>query len=529
MRIAVASSISQISLRMRKSREIFCIGFLLLLVFIVQSEASPINARYTWMLPKTVIDVTIHAALEECVFEQMNKVDVKLKITATLVAKTMPDSKIGLKSIDPESLKSFWQDNNIELKTFSGSHILSSMGSQPASAINTIFSNVVGGVTKLVAAQLGVSATSFAGAAKGPGVVTFCGKAQEDLQTIKDLKQKIKDYQADLIKKIKEDPTGNPAETQAEPMEGKKEKKEFEVKRYAELINAAQDQINSLQSALTITIKRTIDPANPLMDEALLPSGAKRGERETGIGADGLIARIALYQSLDEIMDARWFRYEYKSGSPSEQYDIKDSALFKDEFGKKGVVTKREFINRHFSDPVLQDLMTVSIYFEFKDSHPKIFICAKCRKKETFVAQDMQFREVAYIPVSVYHGKSKTVGSQLNPPQALAFAQFGAARALPLTAAPFESLKWSITFAENGEVTAADFSSKSIGAQMTQFFSTAAGARYAIATEERNAANNASSDTLRLNVENSALKAQIDNINYRNQLNALRAQGYTPQ
>jgi hypothetical protein len=100
---------------------------------------------------------------------------------------------------------------------------------------------------------------------------------------------------------------------------------------------------------------------------------------------------------------------------------------------------------------------------------------------------------------------------------------------LPLTTAPFESLKLSITFAENGEVTASDFSSKSIGAQMTQFFGTAAGARYAIATEERNAANIASSDTMRLNAENTALKAQIDNINYNNQLNALRAQGYGPQ
>jgi hypothetical protein len=569
-------------------------AFFLQLSAALAGDLSSVNARYSWMLPKTIIEATINYEFVSCETSSLGgRPRLQLKITPTLLAKAIPDPKVGMRSIDPETLKSFWQNSLVEIKTFEGSHILKSMGSQPASAINAIFSNIVSGVATIVATNLGVPAVGVKSA--GPGILAEtiadieCGRAQNVRAKLEGLKRKIAQWQEESTiedTEDKADQTATDGDRSPSDEPGRKPARsatgagtgggaEQKIKDKAALIKAAQDQINALQTKLTLTIRRSIDTAK-------LPI---EGGNASGIGADGNVARILLYQSLDEILDNGWLRFTFATQggeTPSDSSDEKKAiepnscdatrALFKPTAKSGGAqsrpyaleycietkeqlaellrtqkLKKEDFVKRHFTDPDpardnalgrLRDSLTLNIYLEFRDSHPRITVCPRCRRRETFVGNDMQFRDAVYMPVSVYQGyKEKYVKNDensrakplLESPPVMPFAQFGPARALPIFAAPFESLKWSVTFSESGELIAADFSSQSIGAQITQFFSTAAGARYAIAAEERAAAAAAAnSETQRLNAANNALKAQIDNINYNNQLNALRAQGYAP-
>jgi hypothetical protein len=523
--------------------------------------AAGTDARYSWTLPKTIVDATVRFEFVGCDDSATAEPVLILKVTPTLVAKTVPDPKVGLKEMDPGSLISFWQNSYVEIKTFENSRILKSMGSQPASALNTIVSNIAGGVSSIVAANLGVPVVGVKAA--GPGfaespkvsVENRCGSANALRGEISLLQCKIKQLQREIANLgVKSIDGKNPKdfkrpENETADMCPKLEfdesgNDEQKLKNYAALIKAAQDQINALEPELAFTVKRTIDPAVPSID----------GEKPVaGVGYDGNISRILLFQSLDEILEHRWLRFIYEERinqkiDPNNSYDIETKEQLQAVLLRIG---KPEFIARHFYctkpicvDPAaparreaLRDALTVNFYLEFQKALPKISICAKCRKQETFVAKDMQFRQAVMIPIAVYQGQKgkRPADGKSNPRQLsqssqyMPFAQFGRAMSLPVFAGPFESLKWSVTFTEFGELVGADFSSQSIGAQMTQLFATAAATRYAIAAEERAAAALPSSETQRLNAENSALKAQIDNINYNNQLNALRAQGYVPR
>jgi hypothetical protein len=99
---------------------------------------------------------------------------------------------------------------------------------------------------------------------------------------------------------------------------------------------------------------------------------------------------------------------------------------------------------------------------------------------------------------------------------------------LPLNAKLFENLKWAISFADSGQITSANFESKSIGAQITSLFMGASGGAASVATEVRNAGNTASSETQRLSNDNTALQAQINNITLNQQLQGLIAKGLAP-
>jgi hypothetical protein len=59
---------------------------------------------------------------------------------------------------------------------------------------------------------------------------------------------------------------------------------------------------------------------------------------------------------------------------------------------------------------------------------------------------------------------------------------------VPYKADAFKNNGWSISFADNGEVTSASFATKSWGANITSLFSSAASAGNAIGTEQRAAA-----------------------------------------
>jgi len=106
------------------------------------------------MLPKTVLDVTIAYTLRSCKnTEDGAQVDVTIA-NPTVTPRYIPDPAVGLKSLDPALLKSFWQDSTITVQTYAGTHVLQSLASSPANQVVTIAGNVITGVTKLAAEQL---------------------------------------------------------------------------------------------------------------------------------------------------------------------------------------------------------------------------------------------------------------------------------------------------------------------------------------------------------------------------------------
>lgn len=77
---------------------------------------ADLSTRYTWMLPKTVLDVTLAYSFQDC-----TDTSAKFKITPTLAERPIADLRVGQKSLSPEAMQSFQQDKSISLQTFAGS------------------------------------------------------------------------------------------------------------------------------------------------------------------------------------------------------------------------------------------------------------------------------------------------------------------------------------------------------------------------------------------------------------------------
>jgi len=441
------------------------------------TPTTDLRARYSWMLPKTVLDVTIAYTLRSCKnTEDGAQVDVTIA-NPTVTPRYIPDPAVGLKSLDPALLKSFWQDSTITVQTYAGTHVLQSLASSPANQVVTIAGNVITGVTKLAAASLGVVP---AAASLGP---SKCGTEPTDTKKLKELKDELEKQQQILT---------NPNVTETEAAAATK--KIANLQAGISIVQAPQQAAQT-----TVTIQRTVDPGiTPVeIDETPI---ARVPRRPFPIDPDGLIARISPFQSMKKLKEAKWF-------------DDADKAL-----GEKN-----------------NDHLHVTIYLDFPNANPRVARCRNCPVYPTRVPKNFQFREVTYIPVTIYQGERDRKAPRDNrqslvplPAKALPFGQFGRAQTLPINAKIFENLKWSVNFSEAGEVTNANFESKSIGAQITSLFSSAAGGASSITTEVRNAANAPSSETQRLVNENSALTAEINNINLNQQLQGLIAKGLAP-
>ena len=443
---------------------------------------TDIRSRYTWMLPKTVLDATVAYTLVGC-DESDAGAKLKLKIAPlAIVPSYVPDTTVGLKSLDPALLKSFWQDTTILVTTVPNSHILASLSSNPINQVATIVGNVITGVTKLTAASLGVVP-----AAAPLAPVSKCGAAKNDLDNLKQLRVAQKQTQDALRRtqtqlalaeqNVASDPTKNP------PVDPKDDEAKVtaltkDIATLQSNATALQTSISALQTSLTITMQRTIDPGvTPLY---LVDDPAVWVPRKPfPIGPDGLIARFSPFLSMKKLKDANWF-------------DDADLAAREDD----------------------KDIH-VNIYLDFPKAYP----------------------QVTFIPVTAYQGDNKDrlapqdkIDRSLiaSPAKATPFAQFGRAQALPLNAKLFENLKWAISFADSGQITSANFESKSIGAQITSLFMEASGGAASVATEVRNAGNTASSETQRLSNDNTALQAQINNITLNQQLQGLIAKGLAP-
>src|ERR1700722_12885489 len=88
-----------------------------------QTPEPNVNVKYSWMLPKTVLEATITYNFAGCE-DTPRGANVKIKIVPTLVARSISDTHVGRLAFKPaEETQSFWEDRNITLKTFAGSHI----------------------------------------------------------------------------------------------------------------------------------------------------------------------------------------------------------------------------------------------------------------------------------------------------------------------------------------------------------------------------------------------------------------------
>lgn len=206
--------------------------------------------RYSWMLPRTVIDATIVYKFESCV-DTAKGAQLHIKITPTLATRGIADKFVGRMGIDPNDLTSIWSDKSISLQTFGGSHILNSIGSSPTDQTAQIVSNILGGVTKLVAVGLGVPAV---GAAEGPAAASpsQCGTAQKTKAAVDTIKAKVKALQTDVLNGV------------------------GDARQKKDAIDALQNEITSLQTELTLTVKKTIDPGfSPIEVNSDTPNSAK--------------------------------------------------------------------------------------------------------------------------------------------------------------------------------------------------------------------------------------------------------------
>jgi hypothetical protein len=400
------------------------------------------------MLPKTVIDTTIVYTFDGC-----HNGAAKIKITPTLTARTLPDPLVGQLKVDTASLEAFWSDGNISIQTFPNSRILNSIGSSPTSQIGQIFGNIFGGVAKLAGITLGGAALA-AEAAPLPTCVsdTTANSGPAIAKQIQELKDLITSAQLRL--------------SRGEP--------EADEKKDNAAIQASQTLITTLDGKLTLTIKTTIDPGvTPVEVDAdnknpILPPPTK----DSKVRADLLVASIC--PSRTQLAKANWFE------NLDQLFATNDACT---------------------AIPSLK----VNIYLDFPNGHSTLFdqpIIPGPYTQSAVLADKQHYRDVAYIPVLVWRGDRPSPGSpapketdseaprqpfQLLASQPMAFGQFGVPQSLPFTIDAFKTLTWQITFLEDGEITAATFSSHASGVNVSSFLGTAASTANSIAADQKSA------------------------------------------
>jgi hypothetical protein len=240
----------------------------------------------------------------------------------------------------------------------------------------------------------------------------------------------------------------------------------------------AQDlaaQVQNLKDSITVTTKKTIDP------------GSKDYPIQDGIAA-------ILIPDVGGVVNARW----YGKDAPT------------------------------ISNP--PDSLQVKIWFDLANGSlcPGCEAGAKAGAIARLVLPDgALFRQAAYIPVFAEQGPwapsgdRKEHGKPLGDTQIIAFGQFGAAASLPIKAKSFQDVNWEVDFSDLGEVTQTTYASKATGSAVSTLVSGAAAAAGAVQSSLATAATAPDSDTAKLTLENTALKAQIDNKTYKTQLEAL--------
>ncbi len=146
-----------------------------LAIFVLASqrgEALEYNdtPRYTWFLPKTVLDTTVTYAVKGCKPGASGIPEVQFNITPSMTPRYVADLRIGQQSVKLTELEAPLQNKSISVTTYGPSGILNSIGSEPADQTAQIAGAIIGGIPKLVGIALGTAALSARDKISAPGV-----------------------------------------------------------------------------------------------------------------------------------------------------------------------------------------------------------------------------------------------------------------------------------------------------------------------------------------------------------------------
>ncbi|RDV01070.1 hypothetical protein DXH78_17660 [Undibacter mobilis] len=448
------------------------------------AAADP-EAKFTWTLPRTVIDATITYTFEDC--DDRNGVSVTIK--PTLVARPVPDSVVGTLDISSSTLQSWTSDHSVTIKTFQNSHILQSIGATPVSQAATIANNIFSGIGKIAALVLGVAPL----AASTEVTREKCGSASADKDKIVRLKGTLVGLQQAILDATTE------------------EQRKAAVAKVDAYQTVLASWTIASAAAHTLTLQATIDPGFTPID--VLDPTKRTSTRPADINPNGLIAMIVPTQK--QIEESGWI--------------------------KKGLQIDRESFEKLRVNLYMDFGQTIPRAQASIDK-------ARGQTEVDDQPGGHLYREVAYIPVYIYAGTpldnwptggrgmgttwpgvsnivSQNEAKQnkmLGPPVRFPFGQYGRSMGLPVTAGFLKNQDWSITFLESGEITETKFVNKGLGVAASGMLNSAINTANAIAAEER-AARAANSDTARLKAENAELQARIDNMNLQEQLQKLLA------
>jgi hypothetical protein len=257
----------------------------------------------------------------------------------------------------------------------------------------------------------------------------------------------------------------------------------------------ATAQLQALQARLTLTVKKTIDPGvTPIGDDVEPPKS---------IGADGKFAEL--------------------------KPELKDL--------NQWVV----------GDPLDVVPFTVTLSLDFASASPSIVrTCpvapAGCERRPVAIDRETHFREPAYIPIKVERGGMHAfdpanrkvqplpikVAGDAAGGNAIAFAQFGLPRNVPIGAGLFQKFNIQVSFDQFGGTSDQTAASDAVGTRLTSFLGQGAAAANSVATENRNAITQPDTETLKAQAEAARLNAQLTLAKARSDYAAAQAQGKVP-
>ena len=248
------------------------------------------SGRYTWLLPKTVLDAAITYTVKECrvVKDAAGKdnTEATVSISATLSPRYIPDLRVGQQSIKLGELQNAFQNQDISITTFATSHILNSIGSAPADQTLQIAGSVITAIPKLFGIALKTAAVPLGTQVTVAGVATGENPTITPVPAACQSKDNLQACQAlACVAGLKAMMSNNDL-----LMAGGLD--DTTQKRATAANQAALALITDLQSRLSFTLKSTIDPGfTPIQVDA---DREANGYVEAGNGQvqkDGLIAK----------------------------------------------------------------------------------------------------------------------------------------------------------------------------------------------------------------------------------------------
>jgi len=374
------------------------------------------TSQFSWMLPKTVFDVTATYTLKGCSVTSDGKSSLSMGVAAALTPNAVPDNFAGRLHYSTSDLVQNFKDNSISITTYSGTDILNSLGSTPNDETATVVGNILGGVTKIASIVLGAAAAKKDNALPCPFLV----------QTLVNEANDLPKQQANLLSLQQQLVAATDDTTQ---------------KNVSSEITAVQNLIAQYTKDITFQVTVTVDPGfSPahVTDTTSFNNPYNRGGTPKPIPSNGLVSQIT------PTLPSSWLADPINNPSP-----------------------------------LSSGTLDVFVYLDFANSNVKV----DADPSGTFTPRGIQqyfiYREPTYIPVLVWWGDKNSNGNPLPPkqlmaPQLLPFGQFGQDRQLPFQAGTFESLKWSVTFSQFGEMTSATFTSQAIVTNATNLFQTEA-------------------------------------------------------